>query len=223
LAKKTDAASVGLPKPVAQPTAGVFNYAGTLAMGPQSMNLSMVRTVKEEGGTWVITDATKLPMGEGLDTTTLAKGTLVPQKRQVKQGPVTIDMAFEGTKANGTMAMGGEPKPFSIDLGGQAFADGAASQDSIACLPLAEGYTISFRNVDLQKQKVQLKQAKVVGQEEVKVPAGSFKAWKVELTSAEGDPGSTTMWVDTTTRKVLKTVATLPQMGGAVVTVELQN
>lgn len=64
----------------------------------------------------------------------------------------------------------------------------------LACLPLAEGYTVTHRNVDLQKQKVQLKQAKVQGQEEVKVPAGAFKAWKVELTSTEGDPGVTTLW-----------------------------
>ena len=85
------------------------------------------------------------------------------------------------------------------------------------------GYTVTFRNVDLQRQKVQLKQAKVVAQENLKVAAGSFKAWKVELTSAEGEPGSTTLWVDTVTRKVLKTVATVPQMGGAIVTVELQN
>lgn len=223
LVKKTDAASVGLPKPVASLTAGTFTYAGTLAMGPQSMALSMVRTVKAEGGTWVVTDATKLPMGEMSDTTTLAKDTLVPQKRLVKQGPVTIDMAFEGNKANGTMAMGGEPKPFSIDLGGQAFADGAASQESIACLPLAVGYTVTFRNVDLQKQKVELKQAKVLGQEEVKVPAGTFKAWKVEITSATGNPGSLTQWVDTATRKVVKTMAVMPQMGGAVMTAELQN
>jgi dienelactone hydrolase len=223
LAKKTDAASVGLPKPVAPLTAGTYTYAGTLAMGPQSMPLSMVRTVKEEGGTWVVTDATKLPMGEAVDTTTLAKDTLVPQKRLVKQGPVTIDMTFEGNQARGTMAMGAEPKPFNIDLGGQAFADGAASQESIACLPLTEGYTVTFRNVDLQKQKVDLKQAKVLGQEEVKVPAGSFKAWKVEITSAVGDPGSLTQWVDMATRKVVKTSAILPQMGGAVVTVELQH
>ena len=223
LAKKTDAAAVGVPKPTANPTAGTFTYAGTIAAGPQSFAISMVRTVKEEGGTWVVTDAMKLPGGEAVDTTTMAKDSLVPLKRQVKQGPVTIEMAFEGAKAAGTMAMGGEPKPFTIELGGGAYADGSGSQDALACLPLAAGYTVTFRNVDLQRQKVQLKQAKVAGQEELKVPAGTFNAWKVEITSAEGDPGSTTMWVDTTTRKVLKTVATLPQMGGAVVTVELQN
>jgi len=223
LAKKTDAAAVTVPKPAVQPTAGTYTYAGTIAMGPQSMNLSLVRTVKEEGNTWVVTDTMKLPMGDAVEATTIAKDTLVPQKRDVKQGPVTLTVAYEGTKATGTMAMGAEPKPFSIDLGGEAFADGAASQDSIACLPLADGYSVVFRNVDLQKQKAELKQAKVTGQEEVKVPAGSFKAWKVEVTSATGDPGVITMWVDTASRKVVKTVATLPQMGGAVLTVELQN
>jgi hypothetical protein len=170
-----------------------------------------------------VTDATKLPGGEAVDTTTVAKDTLAPLKRQVKQGPVVIEMAFEAGKATGTMAMGGDPKPFSIGLDGGIYADGSASQDSLACLPLAVGYTVTYRNVDLQRQKAQLKQAKVVGQEDLTVPAGSFKAWKVELTSAEGDPGSTTMWVDTASRKVLKTVATSPQMGGAVITVELQN
>ena len=223
LAKKADAASISVPRPVAQPTAGTYSYAGTLAMGPQSVAISMVRTVKEEGGAWVVTDAMKLPMGEAVDTTTMAKDGLVPLKRQVKQGPVTIDLTFDGPKASGTMAMGGAPKPFSIDLGGGAFADGSGAQDALACLPLATGYSVTYRNVDLQRQKVQLKVAKVLGQEELKVPAGAFKAWKVEITSAEGDPGSTAMWVDTTTRKVLKTVATLPQAGGAVVTVELQN
>ncbi len=223
LAKKADASSITVPKPVAQPTAGTYTYAGTMAMGPQSMALSMIRTVKEEGGTWVVTDTAKLPMGEAVDTTTMAKDSLVPLKRLVKQGPVTIEMAFEGDKATGTMAMGGAPKPFSIELGGGVFADGSGSQDALACLPLAEGYSVTYRNVDLQSQKVTLKQTKVVGQEALTVPAGSFKAWKLELSSAEGDPGSTLVWVDVPTRKVLKTVATLPKMGGAVITMELQN
>jgi dipeptidyl aminopeptidase/acylaminoacyl peptidase len=222
LAKKAGAATAVVPTPVAKPTAGTFTFAGTIAAGPQSFPISMVRTVKEEGGTWVVSDAAKLPGGEALDTTTLAKDTLVPLKRQVKQGPVTIEMAFEGAKATGTMAMGGAPKAFSVELGGGAFAEGSGAEDALACLPLAEGYTVVFRNVDLQRQKVQLKRAKVLGQEPVTVPAGTFKAWKVELTSAEGEPGQTTLWVDTVTRKVLKTIATLPQMGGAVVTVELQ-
>ena len=45
----------------------------------------------------------------------------------------------------------------------------------------------------------------MTGAEEVKVAAGTFQAWKVELTSAEGEPGATTLWIDKATRKVVKT------------------
>ena len=58
--------------------------------------------------------------------------------------------------------------------------------------------------------------------EDLTVPAGSFKAWKVEVTSAEGEPGATTLWIATDSRKVVKTSTSLPAMGGAVVTSELQ-
>ena len=223
LARKVDPAATGLPVPDAAPAPGTYKYAGTLAMGPQSVPLSMTRTVAEEGATWVVTDATRLPGMEAADATTVAKGTLVPLKRSVKQGPVVIEMTFANGKATGSMAMGGDPKPFSVDLAGGVFADGSASQDTLACLPLAEGYATTFRNLDLQRQKVTVKQVKVLAKESLTVPAGTFQAWKLEVASGEGDPGSTLQWVDSLTRRVLKTTATLPQMGGAVITLELQK
>ncbi len=222
LEKKVEAAAVGAPKPAADLAAGTYAYAGTIAAAGQTMQISSTRVVKADGDTWVVTDTMKMPMGEAADETTVAKGTLVPVKRVVKQGPVSIELAFADGKATGTMAMGAEPKPVSADLGGPLFADGNAAHVSVAALPLAEGYAATYRNFDVQKQKPALKQAKVTGAEEVKVPAGTFQAWKVELTSAEGEPGSTTVWVDKATRKVVKTSAIVPQMGGAVVTTELQ-
>jgi dienelactone hydrolase len=223
LAKKVDAAAVGAPKTVADLSPGTINYAGTIVAGPQTMNLTVARTIKEEGGSWVIVDTTKLPMGDAVETTTVEKGTLVVTKRNVKQGPVTLDIAFKDGKATGTMAMGAEPKPLAFDLGGALFADGAGSDEAIGCLPLAEGYTATFRNADVQKMKVSLKKVAVVGSEEVTVPAGTFKAWKAEVASAEGDPGVSTLWIDKATRRVVRTSTTLPQMGGAVVTTELQK
>ena len=178
--------------------------------------------MKEADGGWLVTDAVKMPMGEAADTTTLDKATLVVRQRSIKQGPAAIELAFADGKAKGTFAMGGgEPKPIAIDLGGELFADGAGGDAALALLPLAEGYTVSFRNVDLMRQKVALKQLKVVGQEDVSVPAGTFKAWKAEVASSEGDPGQMTLWVAADSHKVVKTQATAP-MGGAVITMELQ-
>ncbi|MBK8726729.1 MAG: prolyl oligopeptidase family serine peptidase [Holophagaceae bacterium] len=221
LAKKVEV-SAAAPKPVADLTAGTLNYAGSLAAGPQNIPVSMTQITKEENGAWVVDATAKLAGQEMSDSTTYAKGSLLPLKRTVKQGPVVIEIAFADQKATGSMAMGAAPKAFSADLGGDLFADGAGSNESIACLPLAEGYTATFRNFDVQKQKAGLKQIKVLGAEEVKVAAGTFQAWKVEQTSADGEPGSTTVWIDKATRKVVKISAVLPQMGGAVLTTELQ-
>ena len=221
LTKKVDPASVTTPKPAVDLKAGTSAYNAKIEVGAQSVSLTSLTELREEGGSWIVSETVKLPTGEAVDTATVEKGTLILRKRTVKQGPVAIDLSFDGGKATGTMAMGGEPKPVSADLGGPLFGDGPAAFPSFAALPLADGYTTTFRNFDVQKQKVALKQLKVAGTEDVTVPAGTFKAFKVEITSAEGEPGSTTIWVATDSRKVVKLTATLPQMGGAKLTSEL--
>jgi hypothetical protein len=101
------------------------------------------------------------------------------------------------------------------------FADGAGAFEVIASLPLADGYSLSFRNFDLQKQKPQIKQLKVVGTESVTVPAGTFDAYKVEIVAADNDADRQTVWIDKTSRKVLKLSAVLVNLNGAVLTSEL--
>jgi hypothetical protein len=118
--------------------------------------------------------------------------------------------------------MGGQAKPIAADLGGVLFADGSAASQTLARLPLSEWYSTTFRNFDVQKQKVSLKQIKVLGTEDITVAAGSFKTWKAEVSSAESEPGTVTFRIATDSRKVVKTSASLPQMGGATMTSELQ-
>jgi hypothetical protein len=221
LTKAVDASSVKLPAASQPLVAGSSAYAATISMGAQSMKLETATAVAEQGDAWVVTETAKTPQGEIVDTTILDKSTLAVRSREIKQGPLHIKLAFDGGKATGTMAMSGQEKPIAVDLGGTPFADGAGAYPSIAALPLAEGYTTTFRNFDVMKQKGTLKQLKVAGVEDVTVPAGTFKAWKVEIASAEGEPGQQTVWIDASSRRVLKSSATLPQMGGAVATAEL--
>ena len=222
LTKPVETASVGVPKVAFPWTAGKASYSGKIEAGGQTIPLSTTQTIEEQGGNWVVTGTAKMPMGDTVDITTLDKATLVPRKRSIKQGPAAIELTFADGKATGTVAMGGEPKPLSVDLGGDLFADGVGANEAIASLPLAPGFSATYRNFDVRQQKVQMKQARVTGAESVTVPAGTFEAWKVEIASAEGEPGQTTIWVAKDSRKVVKLSATLPQMGGAVVTSELQ-
>lgn len=221
LPKKVDARAAALPKPVADLAPGSAKYVSTIALGGQSMKLESQRDIAEEDGRWVVTEQVKTPMGDAVDRVVLEKGTLKPQSRSVKQGPMTIDVTFTDAKASGTMAAGGEPQPFSIDLDGPVFADGAGMGDVLARLPLAEGYTALIRNLDLQRQKVKLMQLKVTGQETVTVAAGTFETTKVELTSTANESEKVTLWVAKERPMVVKLTATVPEMGGATVNAEL--
>jgi len=170
-----------------------------------------------------VTETMKMPQGEATEVSALDKATLAVRTREIKQGPMLVSLTFEGGKATGSAAMGGPAQAIAADTGGPLFADGSATFRSVAALPLKDGYSVTFRNFDLIKRKASLKQAKVVAMEDVTVPAGTFKAWKVEIKSADGEPGEQTIWVDQTTRRVVKVSAVLPEMGGAIATMELQK
>ena len=47
------------------------------------------------------------------------------------------------------MAMNGQSKPIAVDLGGPLFADGAGWPDVVATLPLADGFTTTYRNFNV--------------------------------------------------------------------------
>ncbi|MEP6819328.1 MAG: alpha/beta fold hydrolase [bacterium] len=221
LPKKMEPVAAGAPKPVSDLRAGTANYNASIAFGGNNIPLTVQTETKENNGAWVVTETVVTPQGDITDVSTIEKGTLLLKHRLVKQGPVVFDVDFKGNNATGTMTMNGQSKPIAVDLGGAVFGDGAGSFDVLAALPLAEGYTLSFRNLDLQKQKLELKNLKVVSAESVTVPAGTFDAYKVEITSADNEADKTTLWIAKDSRKVVKISAVLTQLNGAILTSEL--
>jgi dipeptidyl aminopeptidase/acylaminoacyl peptidase len=214
--------SPSAPKPAADLTPGTATYKARLEAGGQTIPMDLTRTVKEVNGAWVVSEVSQMPMGTINDEATIDKGTLLLRKRVVHQGPAVIEVQFADNKATGKMTMSGKERPITADLGGSLFADGAGANVVVAALPLAEGYTTSFRNFDIMAQQVKPRQLKVVGSEKVTVPAGTFDAWKVEITPGDGGNGErTTLWVDKASRQVVKTVTVIPQMNGAIATAEL--
>ena len=221
LAKKVEAGSVGVPKLAMDLQPGTYKYQARIEMGAQKISLTISTTIAEDGGTWSATDVMETPNGTVTETSTLEKGSLVARKLNLKQGPVTVDLDFAGDKAVGNMNMNGKDQPISVDLGGPLFADAAASKQSISCLPLAEGYTTTYRNFDVQKQEVKLMQLKVSGIDQVTVPAGTFDTYKVEISSADGGDDKETLWIARDSHKAVKESAVITSMGGAILTQEL--
>lgn len=221
LAKKVDASTVTAPKPASDLQPGAYKYKATIEVSGQQIPLSISTTIAEAGGAWAATDVMTTPNGDVTTTSTLEKGTLINRKISMKSGQASVDLDFAGDKAAGDVNMGGQDKPVSVDLGGPLFANAAGAKQSISCLPLAEGYTTTYRNFDVQKQKVKLMQLKVTGVEQVTVPAGTFDAYKVEISSADGGADKETLWVARDSHKPVKETMVLPAMGGALLTQEL--
>jgi hypothetical protein len=220
LAAKVDPSQVGVPVPTEDLKPGLTKYKATLVAGGQTIPLEMSSEIKDNSGLWAATDTMQTPMGAVTDTTMIEKRTLIPRERHVKQGPVAIDVTYAAGKATGTMMMSGQQKPIQVDLGGPLFADSAGSMQSIAALPLADGYRTTFRNFDLQNQKPKLMQLSVADSENVTVPAGTFQVYKIDISSTDSAE-KMTMWVAKASKKTVKYQALLPQMGGATLTAEL--
>ncbi len=204
-----------VPKPAVDLRPGTHNYKASIALGGQTIPLTVKTDIKEENGAWTVNETAQTPQGEIVDVSTIEKGSLLLKRRLIKQGPMAIEMAVAPNKLSGFTNMNGQIKPIDVDPGGALFADGAGTFEVIASLPLADGYSFSFRNFDVQKQKPQIKQLKVLGSESVTVPAGTFDAYKVEILAADNDADKQTVWIDKRSRKVLKISAVLPNLGGA--------
>ena len=218
---KTMSSNTELPKPAVDLKPGTYNYKASIEAGGQTIPLTMKTDIKEENGAWTVYETAQTPQGELSDTSTIEKGSLMLKRRMIKQGPITIEMDVTPSKVSGTTMMNGQSKPIDVETGGALFADGAGTFDVIAALPLADGYSLSYRNFDVMKQKTQMKSLKVLGSESVTVPAGTFNAYKVEILSAENDADKQTVWIDKGSRKVLKVTAVIPSLGGAILTSEL--
>lgn len=219
--KKAEPVAAAAPKPAVDLTAGTANYTASIALGGQTIPLTAKTERKEENGAWVVKTTITTPQSVMTDTTTIEKGSLILKHRVYDQGGAIFDIDFKDNKATGTFTMNGQAKPIAVDLGGAVFGDGAGNFDVIAALPLALGYAASFRTLDLQTQKLVLKSLKVVGIESVTVPAGTFEAYKVEITSADNEADKTTVWIAKDSRKVAKVSAVLTAFNGAILTSEL--
>jgi hypothetical protein len=207
------------PSPIRDLSPGISRYKASIAAQGQNMTLDITTEIKEQSGVWLATESTQTPVGQAEDAVLMEKRTLLLRERHIRQGPLRVDLTFSGNRALGQMAMtkSGEIKKIDVDLGGPLFADSAGALQSLAALPLAEGYKTTFRNFDLQTRKPKLMQLVVLGSESVSVPAGSFEAWKVEITSADVN-GKTTVWISKLQPAAVKYTANL---NGASVTAEL--
>jgi hypothetical protein len=141
----------------------------------------------------LVTTASIAPMQMvALDTVVFNATTLAPVlfMSSQSQGPMSIGgrVAVTNGKAVGTMQSMSRtgPQTTAIDA---AVPTGIAAEGAdailIPTLDFSEALTVNFQTFDGKSGKPKSYVFKVLGKESVTVPAGTFEAWKTELTSDE--------------------------------------
>jgi hypothetical protein len=184
--------------------------------------------VRDAGETWIVRESWRLPASPlATETSELAKGSMYRLRHWSRLGPHW--MAYEVregrvTGRRGTDAFGpfeASSTPLSLEVGVPLFA-GAGVPQVVASLPLAQGYETRLWDLVLaMRRPVVGKTLRVMGQERVTVPAGSFLAWRVAIVADEVYVRSTTVWVGVESRQALRLDS--PSVGGeAAYTMELR-
>ncbi len=209
--------------PIAGLRPGVYRYKASLRMEEPPIDFNITIVIQESAGEWTVTETTKAALsGEISDTGVYDKKSLMLIARAFKRGPASIDLAFRQNRIEGKAVMDGQANPIDVKVDGPLFGDGPAFIFSIGVLPLAKGYSDSFRSFDIEKLKPDLTRLKVADLENVRVPAGLFESYRIEISSTVDAANNYTVWIAKNSLKPVKMITVLPELGGAKLTVELQ-
>jgi dipeptidyl aminopeptidase/acylaminoacyl peptidase len=204
-------------------------FRSLIETGGQELTITSQRTIDhiewKGGAVWRVIESAQSPMGAVADTVYIHDQTLRPLYRSAKQGQAVIKLTYEENTITGGIQVGPQEQPIDISLEEPVFGDGGGLDLALAALPLDEGYATSMRTFDIMRQRAVVRRVAVTGIEEVSVPAGIFSAYIVELTSADSNTGSRTVWISVDDpRRIVRSIDELPpMMGGGSVTTELQS
>jgi acetyl esterase/lipase len=206
-----------------------MKYTGKAAVQGQEIDLEVAidlsKAKRDDKDVWRIIGEQSSMMGTAIDTFDIDFNTLLPVYRGVKQTGVTVQVNYSEDAIDGMIVAQGQEMPLKSELEAPVYGSDTALDLVIASLPLKEGYKTSFRTFDLLSQAVKVMTLEVTGVEEITVPAGTYKTFKVELKNMDGEPGGGTVFLNTEgDHCVIRSVMQLPpMMGGGTVTSELES
>lgn len=206
--QKSDVAKV-LPKIQNQFKEGTQKFDVTIDVQGQSIPVNVTRTVSKSGTNWLVKDEAMSAMGNSTDEMEYDSN-FNPIKRTFKQAGMEIPMVFTDKLVK--MTMMGNHVEFMMD--GAYISDAVGYDQIIAGLPLSNDYNLSYYLPDMISGKNKQMKLKVEGKEKI----GNAEAWKVDLVNVENSLDKTTLWIDSKSKELLKSVQVLPQMGNATMT-----
>jgi len=183
---------------------------------------SQVSTLEKVAGGWRYTERTAIPMAGIQQNTTLTFTDAIEMQEVHQTGSaggqqLKVDVTFAGGRAKGKSVTPAQTGPKTVDVDAEmpkGVIDDNAVSPLVAAMKWAAGAKMSVAAFQSGKGSVGQLTLTVTGEEKVKVPAGEFDAWKVDLAGGETP---VTLWVSKA--KPYRTLKIAP--AGAPVTFEL--
>ncbi|MEX2499404.1 MAG: alpha/beta fold hydrolase [Wenzhouxiangellaceae bacterium] len=208
---------------------GSATYSATINMSGQEISLDSRREIKlretDDGPVVDIVSSSEGPMGSGTNQYVVDAGSMLPIRREVRQGQVSIDVDYSADSVSGTI-QAAQDIPIDLELDAPAFGADGALETTILALPLDADYRTTMRAVEIgMQQRVRFYSVDVETAETVTVPAGEFDTWKIKVEPIDDEGGGQTLWVTRETPRLLIRAETKlpPQMGGATAVTQLES
>ena len=174
---------------------GKYRYRNTTRWGDKERVSESATVIEETADGWAIRDTNEIAAATMTNLALVEKDTLHLRKLSMTGGPVRWEVDFRDGRAKGVFKVSmQEDQQIDCDTGGELFA---GNRETLAALPLAEGFATRIRLFNAQKQEVSERELVVSGIESncfaVDIGAGYWK-----------------LWVDRDTRAVVRSVVSAP-------------
>jgi dipeptidyl aminopeptidase/acylaminoacyl peptidase len=180
-----------------------------IAVQGQSLNMEMERTFARRGDQWVISDATRSPLGDFTDSAVYT-GTLEPVSRSVIRGDDTIDVTYGA----GQLEVKENDKSRVIPYAGALVCDGPGRDSILASLPLELEKPLVVMMADMTTMTLAPNRVLLEGETKLK----DIPCLQLTVTNLENPAQKATLWLNAATRRVEQIEQVIPALGNAKLT-----
>ncbi len=150
------------------------------------------------------------------DTLLVARDDLRPIRQGAAVGPMTLRLRFSDDSVTGTIELPGTPgEPVALAVPRPPVANSAMLESILTLAPLDSGWEASLGQLVVSPVGTAVLPVtiRVVGEETVTVPAGTFPAWIVEVVTAEV---AQRLWLDRGTGRLVRALNGAPGVADVV-------
>jgi hypothetical protein len=194
---------------------GVWRYVNRVVAGADTQDvgartLLVVPATFERAPAWLVVELSSvpsMPAASGVDSIYLSQSNLAPLYRAMHFGAAELVSRFTPDSITGHMTLPQGVIPIAFHNQPGIVVNGASLELALRLTPLARGWqgTADLLAVSRAGATTDRVALRVVGEQRVTVPAGTFDAWMVELSGA---PSRQRIWVDKRSGDVVKLTIT---------------